>query len=205
VTGRRAGRAAAALAAILLAAPAAGVQPFEAALAQGPAGLLARLEKDGVVVAEDAAARMLVAYVVFARARRSVVDLIVQPGRQLEYRPELTSAEVVEEDANERVDEHHMTILFTDVAYRLRYRRDPDTDRIDWSLDPSFENDLARLDGFWEFFDLPDGRTLGRFGSRVDVGPALPAFVQERISRQTVIRTVENCRRWVDSGGTWRP
>lgn len=205
MTRRRAALGTAALAALLAAAPAAGLQPFEAALAQGPEGLLARLEKDGVVVAEDASTRMVVAFVVFARARRSVVELILEPERQLEYRPELTSAEVVEEGVNERVDEHHMTILFTDVAYRLRYRRDPDTDRIDWSLDPSFENDLSRLDGFWEFFDLPGGRTLGRFGSRVDVGPALPAFLQERISRQTVIRTVENCRRWVDSGGTWRP
>lgn len=193
------------LALVLGAARVGAIQPFEAALAQGPPGLLDRLDRDGVLVAEDAASGMLMAYVVFARARSSVLELIVQADRQVEYRPELTSAELIEEGTSERIDEHHLTILFTDVAYRLRYRRDPASDRLEWSLDPSFDNDLSRLEGFWEFFELPDGRTLGRFGSLVDVGPALPAFLQQKISRQTVVRTVENCRRWVDSGGTWRP
>ena len=197
--------------ATLLAAALAAADPpsADALLSDEPSGLRARLERERVVVldptSEPELAGFILALAIFSHPRREVVDLISQSVRQAEYRPELTRVAMVSEGADERVDEHHMSILFKDVVYRLRYQRDPETDRIAWTLDPGFENDLAQLDGFWEFYDLPGGRTLGRFGSRVDVGAAFPDFVQQRLSRQTVVRTVENCRQWVDAGGEWRP
>jgi hypothetical protein len=72
-------------------------------------------------------------------------------------------------------------------------------------LDERFENDLAVLEGFWEFHALEDGRTLGRFGTRVDAGAAIPAFMQRDLTRRSVVKTMENCRTWVDSDGAWRP
>jgi hypothetical protein len=197
------------LAAVLAAALAEAEPSAEALLAAAPSGLRSKLESERVVVLDAASephlAGFVVALAIFSRPRRDVVELVSQSARQAEYRPELTSVAVISDGAQERVDEHHLSILFKDVAYRLRYRRDPETDRIEWALDPGFDNDLERLDGFWEFYDLPGERTLGRFGSRVDVGPAFPDFVQQRLSRQTVIRTVENCRQWVDAHGEWRP
>lgn len=189
---------------------AAGAGPSgESLLANEPPELARRLEAQKVLVLEEAGSRspgeFVIAFVIFARRPKEVVDLVVQSKRQMEYRPELERIETVEDGPTSRVDEHHMKILFQDVAYRLRYDRNPATDRIEWRLDPSFDNDLRRLEGFWEFFPLDGDRTLGRFGSLVDVGPALPAFVQERMTRRTVVRTVENCRKWVDSGGKWRP
>ena len=44
-----------------------------------------------------------------------------------------------------------------------------------------------------------------RFGSRIDVGPALPAFLQDMATRSKLPEAMQNVRRWVDSGGTWRP
>jgi hypothetical protein len=84
-------------------------------------------------------------------------------------------------------------------------RRDRATERLSWDLDPSFDNDLQRMQGFWELYELGEGRTLGRFGSTVDVGRAVPRMVQDALSRKTVLRTVENTRQWVDSDGRWRP
>ncbi len=94
---------------------------------------------------------------------------------------------------------------FASVVYRLRERRDRATERLSWDLDPSFDNDLRRMQGFWELHELGEDRTLGRFGSTVDVGRAVPRMIQDVLSRKTVLRTVENTRKWVDSDGRWRP
>jgi hypothetical protein len=74
-----------------------------------------------------------------------------------------------------------------------------------WELDPSFDNSIDQVSGYWEFLDLDGGRTLARFGTWVRVGPLLPAFVQDRATRQNVLETIESTRQWVDSGGRWRP
>lgn len=148
---------------------------------------------------------LFVAYVLFEKPLIRVVELINQPERQREYRPELRSIEVVERGPDTRVDEHRLKIMFTNVVYRLCMRRDRATDRFSWHLDPSFDNDLRRMQGFWEFYQLGEDRTLGRFGSTVDVGRAVPRMVQDKLSRKTVLRTVENTRKWVDSDGRWRP
>jgi hypothetical protein len=98
-----------------------------------------------------------------------------------------------------------MRVMFRDFVYRVKYVRDPETERIAWSLDPSFDNSFARLDGFWEFYALAEGRTLGRFGTHVDAGAAIPAFMQRDLTRRNVVKTMEKCRKWVDSDGEWRP
>jgi hypothetical protein len=165
-------------------------------------------EKKMVVVEEvkkEGEGTLFVAYVVFEKPRSRVVFLILQAERQREYRPELREIEEVERSPDRRVDEHRMKILFTNVVYRLCLRRDGATDRISWHLDPDFDNDLRSLEGFWEFYELGEGRTLGRFGSKVDVGPVVPRRLQDALSRKTVLGTVDNTRKWVDSDGRWRP
>jgi len=148
---------------------------------------------------------LFVAYVLFEKPLGRVVELLSQASRQREYRPELRSIEVVERGPDTRLDEHRIKIMFTNVVYRLRMQRDRAPDRFSWHLDPSFDNDLRRMQGFWELYQLGEDRTLGRFGSTVDVGPAVPRLVQKTLSRKTVLRTVENTRKWVDSDGHWRP
>jgi len=80
----------------------------------------------------------------------------------------------------------------------------------DLRLGPRFPPPLdaiARMQGFWELHDFDHGseRTLGRFGSDVDVGSGVPRFVQNGMSRKTVLRYVQNVQRWIDSDGRWRP
>jgi hypothetical protein len=95
--------------------------------------------------------------------------------------------------------------MLVPLVYRLRHRLDREAARLSWELAPGFESPLRRVEGFWELFALEGGRTLGRFGSVVDVGPALPRSFQGVLTRRTVERSVESCRRWVDSDGSWRP
>jgi hypothetical protein len=197
--------------ALLLAAGAslaADVRTAEQLLAAEPPELTERLRRERMLVLEDVGSgqdSFIVAFVLFAQPRARVTALLEQAERQPEYRPELKSVRTIERTPDMRIDEQHLTILFQDFVYRLRYQRNAEGDRLEWKLDPTFDNDLRQVEGFWELYDGRDGTTLGRFGSRVDVGPAVPAFVQKTLSRQTVLRYVENIRRWIDSEGSWRP
>ncbi len=188
---------------------AAAVPTGESVLSREPPELVKRLHDQGLVVLEDVAnpdrASFVLAYVILAQPRERAIALVTDPQRQTEWRPDLSRVEIVETTAHGRLDEIHMRVMFRDLVYRVRYDRDPETDRIEWGLDPSFENDLDHLEGFWEFYQLRDGGTLGRFGTRVDAGAAVPGFMQRDLTRRSVVRTMENCRKWVDSNGAWRP
>jgi hypothetical protein len=181
----------------------------ESQLAREPAELVARLHGNGLVVLEDVAASgadsFVVAYVLFERPRPHAVALVTDPARQTEWRPDLEGVETLERLPDGRVDAIRMRVLFRELTYHVRYRRDPQSGRIEWTLDSRFENDLQRFDGFWEFFELPEGRSLGRFGTLVDAGALVPAFMQRDLTRRSVVQTLQNCRLWVDSDGDWRP
>ena len=51
---------------------------------------------------------------------------------------------------------------------------------------------------------MKNGATLGRSGTSVDVGPAVPAFLQDWISRKNLPRTMERVRLWVNSDGKYK-
>lgn len=205
-----------ALGAALLAAAAAGAASgglpahAEEVLAEQAPEARRELLEEGLVVLEDAGedegSSYVVALVLFERSPAAVRALMKQAERQTEYRPELDEVRTVATLPDGRVDEQSMKVLFTKLTYRLQYHVDPDNGRITWSLAEDFDNDLARMQGFWELYPFAGdpGRTLGRFGSDVSVGRAVPSFVQDRLSRKTVLRYVRNVRLWINSDGTWR-
>jgi len=96
-------------------------------------------------------------------------------------------------------------ILFQRHVFRIAYQLLPGLRRIEWNLDECFDNDLAHVSGFGELHEMADGRTLGRSGSSIDVGPAVPAILQDWITRKDVPETMKRVRMWVDSKGTYRP
>jgi hypothetical protein len=145
------------------------------------------------------------ALVLFSRPPEKVWELLLQRERQKEFRPELTSISVIERDADGMIEEQHLKIAFLDVGYRLRDRVDLATRTLTWEIDPRFESTLQHVSGYWELHDLAGGRTLARFGTKVSVSPAVPGFLQSRITRKNVPEGLENTRQWVDSDGRWRP
>jgi hypothetical protein len=145
------------------------------------------------------------ALVLFSKPPEEVWPLLVQRERQKEYRPELTSVEIVKREENALVEEQHLKIAFLKVGYRLTDRLDPATRTLTFELDPSYESQLEHVSGYWELHAFDGGRTLARFGTRVNVSKAVPGFLQNGITRKNVPETLDNTRRWVDSGGQWRP
>jgi len=143
--------------------------------------------------------------VLFAKPRGRVLQLMLQTARQIEYRPDLAKLETVERLPDGGVDVQQMRIMLMRISFWLRYQWDLPAGRISWKLDPRFPNDLRVTEGFWELHEVDAQHTVARFGTRVDVGPALPGFLQEMATRKNVPQTLERCRRWIDSDGTYRP
>ena len=76
-------------------------------------------------------------------------------GRQVEFRPELTSIEMASLGP---IDEHRVKILFPRSVYR-----------IECYLDKPFENEIDKGNGLWERYATDAGHTLGRSGTSVSV------------------------------------
>ena len=72
-------------------------------------------------------------------------------------------------------------------------------------LDPTHENDLDVLEGYWELYEIDCSQTLGRFKTRVVLSPLLPSFIQNAATRRNTSHVVERARLWVNSEGTYRP
>jgi len=102
---------------------------------------------------------------------------------------------------DDHLDRHEVQILFTSIVCRMRHRWDAQRERIWWDLSPGHENDLRAMDGYWELHALDDGRTLGLYGSRVDVGPLIPQGLQSSLTRRNVRAIVANIRSWVAREG----
>ena len=145
------------------------------------------------------------ALVLFDQPLHRTLRLLSQTERQSEYLPELKRVETIRRDGTAVVDEHHVRILFIRLDYRLRTEMDFAAARIWWKLDSTHENDLEVLEGYWEFYEFDDSRTLGVFGTRVVLGKAIPAFLQNAATRRNLPRVVERMRLWVNSEGTYRP
>jgi uncharacterized protein YndB with AHSA1/START domain len=181
-------------------APGGGLLPGQVLLRAEPEAVVQELFDEKFLVL-GGAGEMVRAYVLFDRPVDRVFELLAATARQGEFRSELEQLATVAQLPDGHVDEHHIRILFVEVDYRLRYRMDRARKWIRWELDPSFENPMRRVEGSWELFAMDATHTLGRFATAVDVGEALPAFLEVAITRRTLPRTLERCRRWVNADG----
>jgi hypothetical protein len=169
--------------------------------------LLARLEKERVVRLDAAAAQdadrvqVAEALVLFEQPLATVLQLLASTSRQTEYRPELQSLRIVKATKQSNLAEYQLRFMLRTLRYRARTRWDFERGRIWWSLDPSFPNQVKTLDGLWELRALNERRTLGHMSSRIDLGPALPAALQDYATRKKLPESIDQVRRWVDSNG----
>ncbi len=146
------------------------------------------------------------ALVIFDLPPDRVMDLLSQTTRQREFRPDVASIKTIRQTKDGSVDEHRMRIMFIKIVYRLRYKVSAENGLIQWKLEPEPpENGVEEIEGFWELHSMQLGRTLARFGTRVQVGNALPSFLEDMVTRSKLPGSIENTRKWVNSNGTYRP
>ena len=173
----------------------------ERVLAQQPPDVVEALLRDKVVLATQGGSPVVRGLVIFAKPVDRVYELLAQTSRQREFRTDLAGLETLETLRDGSIEEHRLRILFLDIRYRLRNRLDRERRRISWELARGFEQDLQRVEGSWKLYPLPQDRTLGVFRTRVEVGPAMPEFLQDYATRKNLPGTLARCRRWVDGDG----
>lgn len=145
------------------------------------------------------------ALVIFDAPPAQVMRLLSQGTRQAEYRPELREVRAVGRHEGRSIEQHRLRIAFINVVYRVSTHVDFEKFRIAWELDARYDNDVERVEGYWEIAALTDGRSLGHFATIVDVGPAVPNFLEYVLTARLLPDSIENMRRWVDSKGRYRP
>jgi hypothetical protein len=182
-------------------------QTAETILAGYPSETVQRLHEENLTLLPSASDGSLYigALVVFDQPLELTQRLLAQSERQHEFLPELKRTDTIRWDGAAVINEHHVRVMFIRLRYRVRTEYDFDSGRIWWTLDPTHDNDLDVLEGNWEFYEMDDSRTLGRFATRVVLGPAIPDFLQNAATRRNVPRVVERMRLWVNSEGTYRP
>jgi hypothetical protein len=179
--------------------------PAEEWLDTVPSEVAQRLNRKGFAFPEQSAIDkcpgMVPALVIFDAPPERVFGLLIQTERHGEFMKSLESVAPVSRRPEDHVDRHEMKILFKRISYHVRHGWSSEDRRIWWDLSPSHPNDLRSIMGFWELHPLGAERSLGLYGTRVDVGPIIPARLQESLTRKNLRTAVENVRRWVEREG----
>lgn len=72
------------------------------------------------------------------------------------------------------------------VHYHLAHEVAASGRTLRWTLDPSRSNDVERVDGSFVLEDSAGGRTLAIYRATLDTGMAVPDFVAELLSEQSL-------------------
>jgi len=132
-----------------------------------------------------------------------VWSLLTQDERQDEYLPGLNKCTLVKREATQDWVDFFVKVVFFKVTYRVNHRYDPEHYYMNWGLDPSFKNDLNHLEGFWQLYAMPDGRTLARYGTKVIPASFLPESIQDYLTRRSLPENLDAVRKWINSGGAY--
>lgn len=152
----------------------------------------------------DQSQRLIRSAMVFNQPLEKTWALFHQTELQHEYLPRLDNCVLVRREANWDQVDFFVKVLFVDITYRVKHEFEPGRYYFHWALDPSFNNDLAHLEGYWQFYAMDDGRTLGRYGTKVVTADFIPDSVQEFLTRRDLPEALAAVQKRINSGGTWK-
>jgi hypothetical protein len=178
----------------------------------GTKGLTAQQQKDladGKVVFSttdtkgEQESTFVEAAVVFDKPPEYVWELLYRTEDQVKFLEEVEELKIIRKEELRDNLELKLRILFMTVVYRVIHHFEKDDFHIYWGLDPSFENDLLYLHGFWKLHPYDEGKTLARYGSSVSIRN-VPQWVESLFKRHGVKKSLIAVRKYVNSGGTYR-
>ncbi len=173
-----------------------------------PEATLKAMREDGVALfsGQEAGAgtRYIKALVLFDASADETMKLLTQTARQVEYLPLLKRATVLEHQSHENVEKHEVKAGLFTVVYQMRHHWNMSTRQIWWCLNANADNDLKVARGYWRIYPLDSTQSIGEYGTHVDVGTAVPQFLQDFAVRKDVPKALNNQRLWVNSGGTFK-
>ena len=126
-------------------------------------------------------------------------ELMTDYAKYGEFLPKIEEMKVLGRQGNVATVYHQLGIMWVDVAYTLFMNENRALGRISWTLDPSAKNDVNDTTGFYEMVPYEHGRkTVMSYQTWVDTGMAVPAFVENFLTKKTAPQILANIRARAD-------
>lgn len=164
------------------ATPTAGDGPTPGArfLATLPYEARNKLRKDGRVVLELQRKKGYVHAVVrLDRPIDEVYELITRPSSQHRYVPHVAQSKSVggRTEEGESID-YVVKVMLATFNFRVQHWFYPEQHRMEWTLDPTGENELTEQAGFLQLYALDSKTTIAELSARVAVKDKFVSFVR---------------------------
>jgi len=147
--------------------------------------------------------RFIQAAMIVDRPIEEVWTLLKKTELQDRYLPDLAKCDLVKRDKAGDLVDFHVKILVVSIDYRVHHRYDEEHYKLWWTLDPTYDNDMNQVDGFWQLYKLDEKRTLLRYGTKVEVASFIPDMVMERLTKSNLPANMDACYKYIESGGTY--
>lgn len=147
---------------------------------------------------------LIKAVVLFNQPKPRVFELIAEPSQQVTYLPRLTKSDTVWKSPFGELMHFNVKVLFVSMEFQTQHWYFPEHSRVEWLLNPEFDNDIAQQIGFWQLYAAGDKYTVAEYGTLVDTGVAVPAKIQDMLARRDIPKALDHFQIFVNSNGTWR-
>lgn len=144
------------------------------------------------------------AVVLFNQPKQRVFDLITDPSTQVLFLPRLKVSTPIDRQPVGELTEFHVAAGLFTVKFRTQHWWWPDRTRMEWALDPAYDNDVKVASGFWQVFALDEKTSVGEYGTVVDIGLPVPDALQGYLTRKDMPAALDAFQKYIESGGTWR-
>lgn len=151
----------------------------------------------------DTKSALIQAALVFNQPPEKVWQLLSATEDQIKYLSDIEELQIIKKAPTEDCIEFSLNVAFIDIVYRVIHKFDKSNMYFHWGLDPTFDNSLNDLQGFWRFYPYGEGKTLARYGSTLSVSAVVPSFVEDYMTRKNLPKALDDVKKYVDSGGTW--
>ncbi len=147
--------------------------------------------------------RMIEAAMIFDQPIEVAWKLFRETEAQDRYLPDLESCTLVSRNSKGDQVDFHVKLVFN-INYRIHHVYDDQDCYLHWGLDPGYDNDMKRVDGFWRLYKIDDTHTLARYGTWVEVSSFIPDFIMERLTKSNLPVNMQAVYKYIESGGTYR-
>lgn len=144
------------------------------------------------------------AVAIFHQNKKRVFELMTDTVTQALYLPHLTGATVMAHQPNGELTEFVLKIMWRTMKLHVQHWFYPEQSRSEWALDTTQANDIKAQEGYWQLFELGPDTTVGEYGTKVDTGLAVPAFIQNMFARADIPKALTAFRKYMDSNGKYR-
>ncbi len=165
------------------------------------AGEIVILDKN--LSSSDEAKRFIQTAMIFNQPIDAVWTLLSQTEKQEQYLRSLFDSPIIETHPTWNLSDFYVKVAFIDLKYRVRHDFESEKYYFHWNLDPSHENDLKHLEGYWRFYKIDQSHTLARYGTIVVVSELIPKSIMEEMTRRDLPESMQSVKKYVESGGTY--